>query len=164
MAVNANEQESRIQNEQISAKELSERLAVLSLRPKDLTVIMQKYGDHRTGATIIKGIKRMLSGETAVSGEIVVIVELIDKFRQAGESLGTHLEWSEVKEGCLVATHEGWTVTLDHIRRCWRVSIQEPNGTVLSWDSYSHLTNVEHAKSTGELRLWCALNNLGSGY
>lgn len=153
--------EMETENAALSSEQFSDRLEALNLGPRDLATIMQKYGDHRSDATILKSIRRMLSGETTVSAEIVVIVELIDKFRQAGESLFSRLDWQATSNERIEASHEGWKVVLELIRRCWRVSIIEPSGNVLAWESYSHLTNLENAKSTAEARLWSALNKIG---
>lgn len=146
--------------EPLTGAELSLRLELIELAPQDLARMMKRFGDHRSKEALTKSIRRMINGETSVSGEMAVILELLDKLREVGTSFSPELVWHKVSDDVYVARHMDWKATVEKVRRVWRPTIVNPSNHVYPWGMYSHLTTLDSAKRTAEIRLFSAMIGL----
>ncbi|GGH45963.1 hypothetical protein GVY41_03065 [Frigidibacter albus] len=93
-------------------QEFIDGLAELQLRPWDLAAKLERFGDDRPFKAIIRSIDRMMSGETKVSPEMSVIVEML--LRQHRRLTKRHggLDWTLTEHGSYQAEVDGWYVYL----------------------------------------------------
>ena len=85
--------------------ELEETTVELAKRMIDL-------GDHRSFEAIVRGIQRMASGDTGVSGEMRVIVKMLLRQQRRREKRHASIEWQQHKNGTVSAITDGFTIDL----------------------------------------------------
>jgi hypothetical protein len=78
----------------------------LDERPTELAKRLIDFGDYRSGPTILRSIQRMASGDTAVSGEMLVIVKMLVNQQRQRNQREIALDWQRQPNG-------GWSVTVD---------------------------------------------------
>lgn len=120
-------------------------LKIIDESPGRLALRMQRLGDHRPLGTITRAIQRMASGETKVSGEMQVIVQLMVRERERATEDVTRLRWSQVGRTMTAATKD-FTITLSpQGRGRWKVSVTHvPTRYSPDWPVWQ--TNLEDAK------------------
>ncbi|MCW2285492.1 hypothetical protein M2323_003365 [Rhodoblastus acidophilus] len=112
------------------AEEWRTALAELGLSPVELADYMKKQGgDYRPYQTILRGIQRMIAGETRVSGEMFVIVRMLLRQHRRLKARHPNVEWSRVPTGAVSAQVEGYTVFLSpQSKGRWIVSCRDEAG------------------------------------
>ncbi|RJT28149.1 hypothetical protein D3227_34785 [Mesorhizobium waimense] len=85
-------------------------LKELMLTPGDLATFMDKNRDYREGSATIRGIQRMVSGETRVSGEMMVIVNMLLRQHRRLKARYPDLKWERNPHGAYWAQVEDWYV------------------------------------------------------
>ena len=80
--------------------------------PNSIARRMLELGDYRSQTVIIRGLHRMLAGETRVSGEMLVIANLlVREFRQLLKQYAD-LEWKTLANGSVTAVADEFNITL----------------------------------------------------
>lgn len=93
-----------------------------------LALRMKRLGDHRPISTILRSIQRIASGETHVSGEMLVILEMLNRERQRAESEASKLQWN-VAGGCYTAKTHNFTISLSRQSKGrWLVNLVHIDG------------------------------------
>jgi hypothetical protein len=110
-----------------------------------LALRMQRLGDRRPLDTILRGVQRMASGETRVSGEMQVLLKMMDRERQRAKYESSTIPWSLVANGCVTAKTRDFTISLaPESKGRWRVSVVHVDGhspPIPAWQP-----NLEEAK------------------
>ncbi|WP_323011059.1 hypothetical protein [Paracoccus sp. (in: a-proteobacteria)] len=112
------------------AQEWKAALSELDLSAVELADYMNKQGgDYRPYTTILRGIQRMIAGETKVSGEMFVIVTLLLRQHRRLKARHPNLDWTKLPSGALSAKVEDYTVFLSpQTKGRWIVSCAAPGG------------------------------------
>lgn len=97
-----------------TSKELTasfnEALAELRMTPADLAKHMHTNGDYRDFSATLRSIQRMISGDTRVSGEMLVIIKMLLRQRRRLQSKYSDLQWHRNERGIYKAEIDGWFV------------------------------------------------------
>ncbi|WP_395741814.1 hypothetical protein [Prosthecobacter sp.] len=84
----------------------------LHASPLSLAKRMRELGDNRSLSVITRSLQRMLAGETRVSGEILVIANLmVRELRQLLKQYA-HLEWKPLANGVITTITDDFRITL----------------------------------------------------
>lgn len=112
------------------AQEWRAALEELGLSPVELADYMKKKGgDYRPYNTILRGIQRMVAGETRVSGEIFVIVRMLLRQQRRLEIKYHNIHWDILPSGAMSAQIEDYTVFLSpQTKGRWIVSCRADTG------------------------------------
>jgi hypothetical protein len=122
-------------------------------------VRMRRLGDRRPIDTILRSIQRMASGETRVSGEMQVIVQMMDRDRQRAKYEAARLPWSSVANGCVTTKTRDFTISLSpQSRGRWLVNLVHVDGYSPPWPEWQ--PSLEEAKIKSLLCLDEALATL----
>jgi hypothetical protein len=80
--------------------------------PNSISRRMLDLGDYRSQTVIIRSLHRMLAGETRVSGEMLVIANLlVREFRQLLKQYAD-LKWQTLANGCMTTIAGEFRITL----------------------------------------------------
>ena len=103
----------------------------LGLSAIDLADYMKKNGgDYRSYASVLRGIQRMISGESRVSGEMFVIVRMLHRQYLRLNERHPDIRWESHPTGTLSAKVDDWTVHLSpQTKGRWIVSCSDANGS-----------------------------------
>lgn len=103
-------------------------------------------GDHRTDTSILRSVQRMASGEIRVSGEMMVILELLKREREAGlKDWNRRVVWTEGERGTVRAQVDDFSIILSPERgEKWRVIVNHKDGYSHPWPRFQ--TSLEEAK------------------
>lgn len=88
----------------------AEALAEISFTPADLLKWMDDRGDYRDGSATIRSIRRMLSGETRVSGEMLVLVNMLLRQHRRLKLKYPNLAWEKNEYGDYSTRVDSWYV------------------------------------------------------
>jgi hypothetical protein len=122
-------------------EELCETQSGLALR-------MQRLGDRRPLDTILRGIQRMASGETRVSGEMLVILEMMNRERQRAKYEASKLPWANVANGCVTTKTRDFTISLSpQSRGRWLVNLVHVDGYSPPWPAWQSYLDEAKIKS-----------------
>ncbi|MBP2315508.1 hypothetical protein [Azospirillum soli] len=96
--------------------------------PPELAKRMHGLGDHRSVAAILRSIQRMASGETGVSGEMLVIARMLVHRQRLLRTQYANLDWKRRPDGRVYAvignlfeinlvpqTRGRWLVNVEHL-------------------------------------------------
>ena len=124
-------------------------LKKLQFTSSDLAGWMAKRGDYRDEATIMRSIQRMMSGETRVSGEMVVLVNSLLRQRLRLEAEYPSLNWQRNQNGAYTAQIGGWHVYISpQSKGRWLLSCSSgPSRDDFSPPFGRWLDSLEEAKS-----------------
>lgn len=114
-------------NPKPSAEELRSRfceaLEELTMTPADLATFMDKNRDYRDFKATIRSIQRMVSGDTRVSGEMMVIVNMLKRRHRRLKARYGDLRWQRTEHGVYEAQVDGWYVRISpQTRGRWLLS------------------------------------------
>jgi hypothetical protein len=124
-----------------------------------LALRMHRLGDRRPLDTILRGIQRMASGETRVSGEMLVILEMMNRERQRARYEASKLPWATVANGCVTTKTRDFTISLlPQSRGRWLVNLVHVDGYSPPWPAWQ--SNLDEAKIKALLCLDDALADL----
>ena len=98
------------ENEPLFALETAMR--ELHASPLSLAKRMRELGDNRSLSVITRSLQRMLAGETRVSGEILVIANLLVRELRQLLKQYAHLEWRTLVNGSITAIADDFRITL----------------------------------------------------
>jgi hypothetical protein len=112
------------------AQEWRAALEELGLSPVELADYMKKKGgDYRPYNTILRGIQRMVAGETRVSGEMFVIVRMLIRQQRRLKNKYHNINWNKLPSGALSAQIDDYTVFLSaQSKGRWIVSCRADTG------------------------------------
>ena len=85
-------------------------LEKISFTPSELLKWMSRRGDYRESSASIRGIQRMMSGETRVSGPMMVLVNTLVRQHRRLKARHPNLAWSINEHGTYAAQVDGWHV------------------------------------------------------
>lgn len=85
-------------------------LEEVSFTPGELLKWMSRRGDYRDASASIRGIQRMMSGETRVSGPMMVLANTLVRQHRRLKLQYPHLSWSINEHGTYVSQIENWFV------------------------------------------------------
>jgi hypothetical protein len=103
----------QLENEQAAARGILQgAFEELHATPISIAKRMRELGDNRSQTVITRGVYRMLSGETRVSGEMLVIANLL--VRELRQSLKQYaaLEWKTLANGSVTTIADQFNITL----------------------------------------------------
>jgi len=142
-----------------AAEAFRKALEDLGETPTSLAARMHRLGDRRPVGTILRGIQRMASGETRVSGEMHVIIGMMDRDRQRAKFEASRLLWSSVANGCVTTRTCDFTISLSRQSRGrWLVNLVHAEGYNAPWPEWQ--PSLEEAKIKSLLCLDEALATL----
>lgn len=99
-------------------------LAELQDTPAELARRLYRLGDHRSPKVIVRGIQRMLAGETGVSGEMLVIAKLLVRERRRLLNQYGNLKWEPAGKESLSAIAGEFRVNLHlQTRGRWKIDV-----------------------------------------
>jgi hypothetical protein len=117
----------------------------LDRTPVELASQMRGWGDHRSHQTIIRSIQRLAAGETAISGEMRVIINMMLYQQHVDEKEYAGLNWQEHGNWSVSAKISEFTVSLSpQSKGRWHISIVHDNGYSHPWPSWQD--SLEKAK------------------
>ena len=90
--------------------EFTNALNEISFTSGELLKWMSSRGDYRDSSAIIRSIQRMLSGETRVSGSMIVLVNMLVRQHRRLKATHSNLTWSINEHGTHTTQVEGWHV------------------------------------------------------
>lgn len=93
-------------------QDLIDALAELRLSPAGLAGKLEKLGDDRSFKSIIRSIERMISGETKVSPEMSVIIEMLLRQQRRLKMRHRDIQWTVTENGTHQAQIDGWYIYL----------------------------------------------------
>lgn len=85
-------------------------LRELNFSAADLLHWMSKRGDYRDSAATMRSIQRMASGETRVSGEMMVLVNMLLRQYRRLNARHPNLVWQKNERGGYSTQIDGWYV------------------------------------------------------
>jgi len=118
----------------------------LGLTPGELASRLRTWGDHRSHDAIIRSVQRMLAGDTAVSGEMKVIVNMLTYLQHVEDEENDSLQWSTMPLGGYAAKAGDFMLNLSpQTKGRWHISIvHQPTGYSHPWPSWQD--DLESAK------------------
>ncbi|WPU98444.1 hypothetical protein SNE26_20675 [Mucilaginibacter sp. cycad4] len=118
----------------------------LGLTPLELASRLKTWGDHRTHDAIIRSIQRMLSGDTGVSGEMKVLVNMLTYLQHLEDEQNTGLQWMKMPSGGYIGKAGDFMLNLSpQSKGRWHISIvHQPSGYSHPWPSWQN--DLESAK------------------
>lgn len=117
--------------------------------PSSLAKKLERLGDSRAFPTILRSIQRMNSGESRLSGEMLVIANLLLQKKRRRDRWQKTTEW-RTEEGDKVAQISEFKVTLEpQTRGRWRVNVRHVDGYSHPWPAWQD--NLEAAKKVAYL-------------
>ncbi|WDZ97340.1 hypothetical protein Herbaro_06000 [Herbaspirillum sp. WKF16] len=89
-----------------------ELLEELDETPTELALRLRRLGDYRSKAAIMRSIQRMSAGDTAVSGEMLVIAKMLVNQQRLLEYKQAQVDWKRQHDDVWAATIDGFKVRL----------------------------------------------------
>ena len=135
-------------------EQFSFQLKMLEMSIDELATQLQRLGDYRKLATINRGLHRMATGETVVTGEILVILRLLGRQHQKKKDFKLQLDWKPFPDGSWSAMTEDFAIALQpKTRGRWLVNLtHRESGYSPPWPCWQ--TNLDHAKQKAVERLY----------
>jgi hypothetical protein len=118
----------------------------LGLTPVEIASRLKTWGDHRTYDAIVRSLQRILSGDTAVSGEMRVIISMLTYLQHLDDAQNSGLSWVQHSHGSYTALAGDFTISLSaQTKGRWHISIiHQPSGYSHPWPSWQN--DLEAAK------------------
>jgi hypothetical protein len=118
----------------------------LGLTPVELASRMRAWGDHRNNDAIIRSIQRMSAGDTAISGEMLIVVNVLNYLQHLEDEQNSTIDWINLSPGTYNAKAGDFTITLSaQTKGRWHISIvHQPTGYSHPWPSWQN--DLEAAK------------------
>lgn len=110
------------------SEDLLRDLQILDESAPELAKRMRGWGDHRPIKTIVRSIQRMLAGDTIVSGEMRVIINMFLYQHRRRIEKYKNLEWIDHLNGTVSSAVDGYKINLlPQTKRRWIVLITNSN-------------------------------------
>jgi len=130
---------------EIDLEDFQAEFEALDLTAKELAIRMQGWGDHREQATIVRSIQRMTAGETVISGEMKVIINMMLYQKHIEEKNNAEIVWTSFGNNSISAKAGEFTLSLSpQTKGRWHISIVHQDGYSHPWPSWQN--SVEEAK------------------
>jgi len=127
------------------AEEFRELLAELQMKPATLAKRLRDLGDYRSLPAITRSIQRMLSEDTSVSGEMLVIAKLLVRQQRRKERKSKFVKWQHLESGAVETIVWDFTLTLvPKTRGRWLVNVKHHSGYNHQWPGWEN--NLESAQ------------------
>jgi hypothetical protein len=107
---NTNETFCRKPTDEELYREFSDALEEISFTPGELLSWMSRRGDYRDGSAKIRGIQRLMSGETRVSGPMMVLVHTLVRQHRRLKARHPDIKWTVNEYGTHSTQIDGWHV------------------------------------------------------
>jgi hypothetical protein len=131
-------------SEELTA-EFQAQVRELGDSPVELADRLQKLGDNRPYSTTLRGIQRMLTGETRVSGEMKALVTMMLRQQRRLKKKYADIVWKRLPDGSYASEVEDFGVTLaPQSRGRWLVHLRHKDGYSPPWPRWQD--NLEAAK------------------
>jgi hypothetical protein len=101
-----------ISEEDRDKSEFLQLMEELNLPLSELAQQMRELGDFRLQATILRALQRVQAGQTAVSGELFLIVKRMAFDRRRYQRENKKISWVESIHGGICATVRGFNISL----------------------------------------------------
>ena len=85
-------------------------LEEISFTPRELLKWMSHRGDYRDCSASVRGIQRMMSGETRVSGTMMVLITILVRQHRRLKARHPNLNWTINEHGTHTTQVDGWHV------------------------------------------------------
>jgi hypothetical protein len=130
----------------MSAVAFRERIAAIHETQQGLAKRMRELGDSRPFSTVLRGVQRMATGDTRVSGEMQVILSLLAREVERQKAEVDALTWEVDAEGAVRTKSMGFTITMYPERSGYRIYVREetPDGYCAPWPRFPQ--GIEAAK------------------
>ncbi len=127
---------------QADMQELEETQRELAKRMIDL-------GDHRSFQAILRGLQRMVAGDTGVSGETRVIVKMLLRRQRRREKKYANLGWQRLPNGTVSTLADDFTVSLiPQTKGRWLVNlVHNKSGWSPSWPAWQDTLETAKRKA-----------------
>jgi len=109
--------------EPIDARTLRASIDNMQLNQSSFAGLLSELGDTRELKTILRSIQRMANSDAKVSGEMQVILKLLERDRSRARRRAADIEWRPSGQGGYVAEAQGVRLTVSP-QRSDRWSIQ----------------------------------------
>jgi len=114
----------RIQTAEEITAAFQEEVRELGAYPMELAERLHKLGDYRPFETTLRGIQRMLSGETRVSGEMKALVTMMLRQRRRLQRQHANLIWTRLPGDNYSTVADGFRISLSpQTRGRWHISV-----------------------------------------
>ena len=112
----------------------------LGLTPVELASRLRTWGDHRSYDAIVRSVQRVLSGDTGISGEIKVIINMLTFLQQVEDQQNAGLQWVEMPSGSYTGKAGDFMLNLaPQSKGRWHISIvHQPSGYSHPWPTWQH--------------------------
>lgn len=112
-------------NEAVEAARFREAITGLELNQSRFAGLMNALGDRREMKTILRSIQRMAGEEARVSGEMQVILTLLEREQARAQRLVAATEWRPRGDGGYVAEIQGVRLSISpQSRGRWQIHAQ----------------------------------------
>ncbi len=124
-------------------------LEEISFTPHELLKWMNLRGDYRDSSASIRSIQRIISGETRVSGTMMVLVKSLVRQHRRLKAQHPNIEWSITEYGIHCAEVDGWMVSISpQSKGRWLLSCRKgPNNDGYSPPFGRWLDSLDEAKN-----------------
>ncbi len=122
-----------------------QRLSNLGMSQSAFAVRLKQLGDSRSQETILRGVQRMATGEARVSGEMKVLLRLLEDRQSRLRRLAEEVVWMERSDGAVTAEVDKFSIYLQpQSRTRWSISLRHKNGYSPPWPCWeSDLTSAK---------------------
>jgi len=104
----------------------------------DLTEFMRSMGDQRDYSTIMRSIQRMISGEVKVSGEMIVILQMLLGQRLRLKERHPDIKWEVQSDQRHIAHVDNYKIALIPERKKWKIDCRRVGDKhSLTWERFS---------------------------
>jgi hypothetical protein len=137
---------------ELAAPEFRARLERLSLSQSALAVRLRDLGDDRSVETILRSIQRMATGDARVSGEMKVILRLLEQSQLRLRRLANSVQWVDHQDGTVTAEADDFSIFMRaESRSRWSISVRHRDGYSPPWPRWE--TSLEQAKARALLAI-----------
>lgn len=137
---------------QVVAAEFRSQLENLCLTQSALAVRLRDLGDDRSVETILRSIQRMATGDARVSGEMKVILRLLQQNQHRGAHLAASVDWLDHPDGTVTAQADDFSIFLrPESRGRWAISVRHRDGYSPPWPRW--VSSLEQAKTRAVLAI-----------
>jgi hypothetical protein len=133
---------------QAAAAEFRHRLDALSLSQSGLAVRLRDLGDDRSVETILRSIQRMATGEARVSGEMKVIIRLLEQNEYRVSRLAHSVAWQDHPDGTVTANADDFSIYIKpESRGRWAIAVRHCDGYSPPWPRWVSSLDLAKARA-----------------
>lgn len=137
---------------QVAAIDFRNRLDALSLSQSGLAVRLRDLGDDRSVETILRSIQRMATAEARVSGEMRVILRLLELNQFRVSRLADSVAWQDHPDGTVTANVDDFSIYIKpESRGRWAIAVRHRDGYSPPWPRW--VASLDEAKSRALLAI-----------